>query len=96
MAQPTQQVDKARRAVRAFMAGLAGMDEAKETLIDLGAPTFIEFLDEVSDDDPPVPLYDISSDDVIDALGPNGALKAINDVLDANNGAHRKALRKLL
>jgi hypothetical protein len=95
MAQPTQQVEKARQAVRAFMEGIVGMDEAKETLIDLGAPTFIEFLDETTGD-PPEPIYDISSDDVIDALGPNGALKAINDVLDANNGAHRKALRKLL
>jgi hypothetical protein len=95
MATPTQQVEKARQAVRAFMAGLVGMDEAKETLIDLGAPAFIEFLNDTQGE-PPVPIYDISSDDVIDALGPNGALKAINDVLDANNGAHRKALRKLL
>jgi hypothetical protein len=95
MAQPTQQVEKARQAVRAFMEGIIGMDEAKETLIDLGAPTFIEFLDETAGD-PPEPIYDISSADVIAALGPSGALKAINDVLDANNGAHRKALRKLL
>jgi hypothetical protein len=89
MAQPTQQVEAARQAVRALMTGIAGMDEAQETLIDLGAPAFISFLDTPG-------VYDISSADVIAALGPNGALKAINDALDANNGAHRKALRKLL
>lgn len=90
MASPTQQVEKARQAVRAFMSGLVGMDEAKECLIDLGAASgFLDFLDAPGE-------YDISSADVIAALGPTGALTAINAALDANSGEHRKALRKLL
>jgi hypothetical protein len=88
MAQPTQQVEKARQAVRALMSGIAGMDEARETLVDLGGVSFISFLD----DDPDV--YDISSAEVVAALVT--ALDALNATLDANDGAHRKALRKLL
>jgi hypothetical protein len=75
------------------MAGIAGMDEAKETLVDLGGLSFISFLDETAGD-PPEPIYDISSADVVAALVT--ALDAMNAALDANNGAHRKALRKLL
>jgi len=87
MASPQTQVEKARQAVRALMAGIAGMDEAKETIVDLGG---IPFITELLDD----PSSDISSADVVAALVT--ALDAVNAVLDANNGAHRKALRKLL
>jgi hypothetical protein len=92
MAQPTQQVEKARQAVRSFMAGVVGMDEAKETLVDLGGVSFIAFLDDV--DGEGNPIYDISSANVVEALVM--ALDAINAALDANSGQHRKALRKLL
>ena len=92
MANPQQQVEKARQAVRAFMLGIAGMDEMKETLVDLGGASFIDFLNDV--DEGGLPIYDISSADVIAALVT--ALNAVNDVLDDSNGTHRKALRKLL
>lgn len=92
MASAQTQVEKARQAVRAFVAGFVGMDEAKETLVDLGGLTFIAYLDEL--DSEGHKIYDISSADVVAALVT--ALDAVNAVLDANNGAHRKALRKLL
>ena len=92
MANPQQQVEKARQAVRAFDSGVNGMDVAKETLVDLGGASFIAFLDDV--DGEGNPIYDIGSADVVAALVT--AFDAVNAVLDANNGAHRKALRKLL
>lgn len=93
MAQPTQQVELARSAVRSLLDGIAGMDNARETLVDLGGKSFVTFLDETAGD-PPEPIYDISSDDVVAALV--DALDAINAALDANSGEHRKALRKLI
>jgi len=93
MAQPTQQVEAARTAVRSLLDGIAGMDEAKEALVDLGGLTFVAYLDETAGD-PPEPIYDISAADVLAALVT--ALDAVNAVLDANNGQHRKALRKLI
>ena len=92
MANAQTQVERARTAVRALISGVVGMDEAKETLIDLGAPAFIAYLDEV--DVAGQKIYDISSADMIAAFV--GALDAVNAVLDANAGTHRKALRKLL
>ena len=92
MANAQTQVERARNAVRALITGVVGMDEAKETLVDLGGLTFIAYLDAV--DDQGKKIYDIGSADVVAALVT--ALDAINAVLDANGGAHRKALRKLL
>ena len=92
MASAQTQIANARQAVRAFMSGVIGMDEAKETLVDLGGLDFIAHLDEV--DGEGNPIYDISSADVVAALVT--ALDAVNAALDANNGEHRKALRKLL
>jgi hypothetical protein len=92
MANAQTQVEKARQAARAFMQGVVGMDEAKETLVDLGGLTFIAYLDEL--DAEGHKIYDISSAEVVAALVT--ALDAVNAVLDANSGAHRKALRKLL
>lgn len=92
MANPQQQVKKARQAARAFLQGIVGMDEAKETLVDLGGMPFIAYLDEV--DGEGNKIYDIGSAEMVAALVT--ALDAVNGVLDANSGAHRKALRKLL
>jgi hypothetical protein len=68
------------------------MDLAKERLVDLGGASFIAFLNDTDTNGDPI--YDISASDVVAALVT--ALDAVNAVLDANNGAHRKALRKLL
>ena len=92
MASPQTQVERARTAARNFIAGVVGMDEAKETLVDLGGLAFIGYLDAV--DDQGHKIYDISSVEVVAALVT--ALDAVNAVLDANSGLHRKALRKLL
>ncbi len=92
MAQPTQQVQKGRDAVRSLLVGLVNMQTARETLRDLGGKSFIAYLDGV--DPEGNPIYDISSDDVVAALVT--AADAIEAVLDANGGAHRVALRKLL
>jgi hypothetical protein len=92
MASAQTQVERARQAARNFISGVVGMDKAKETLVDLGGLAFIAYLDEV--DDQGKKIYDISSAEVVAALVT--ALDAVNTVLDANSGAHRKALRKLL
>jgi hypothetical protein len=92
MASAQTQVERARQAARNFISGVVGMDEAKETLVDLGGLTFIAYLDEL--DGEGHKIYDISSAEVVAALVT--ALDAVNAALDANSGAHRKALRKLL
>ena len=91
MASAITQVQKLRDADKALLDAIATIEMQKERIVDLGGAAFVAFLDDT--DEGGNPIYDISSSDLT-AIVP--VLAAINDVLDANNGAYRKVLTKLL
>jgi prefoldin subunit 5 len=92
MANPQQQVEKARQACRALWEALDDMESAKEKLIALGGVSFVSYLDET--DEQGEPIYDISSNDMAAALVTT--LDAIQSLLSANSGAHKTNLARML